>query len=92
MTVVNNLHPTLSGERTVHAVQPNVLKTMVEGCTDPWVTRWPSRGEWRIVGDTLHYVDPENTDTILFSYTFHFDDEQPTGPRTETSENILEAE
>jgi hypothetical protein len=84
VSVVNNLHPKLTGERTVHQVQSRGLKTMAEGATEPYETRWPAKDEWRIDGDTLHYVDPANPDKINFSYTFHFQ-EQPN-PQTPTEE------
>lgn len=78
VSVVNHLHPKLTGERTVHQVQTRDLKTMVDGATEPYVTRWPAKNEWRIDGDTLHYVDPDNPEKIYFSLTFHFEDqEQP---------------
>ncbi|WNI17683.1 hypothetical protein [Actinacidiphila sp. ITFR-21] len=80
VTVVNNLHPRLSGERTVHAVQTRGIKTTAEGATDPWFARWPSKGEWRIEGDTLHYVSPKDPDKIDFSYTFAFDAEEQVEP------------
>ncbi|PNE43398.1 hypothetical protein [Streptomyces noursei] len=73
LTVVNTLCPNLSGERTVHQVQARGLQTLAAGATDPWFVRWPAQGEWRIEGDTLHFIDPENPDRIFFSYIFAFD-------------------
>ncbi|WP_434598163.1 hypothetical protein [Streptomyces sp. A5-4] len=78
VTVVNNMHPVLSGERTVHAVQTKGLRTMPEGEGTPWFVAWPRKGEWRVEGDTLHFVDVKNPDKIFVSYTFHFETEDQT--------------
>ncbi|MEU9599757.1 hypothetical protein AB0E06_23455 [Streptomyces sp. NPDC048109] len=34
------------------------------------------RGEWRIEGNTLHFLDDADPDRVVFSYTFHFDNEE----------------
>ncbi|MFD9815197.1 hypothetical protein [Streptomyces sp. NPDC059080] len=80
--VINFMHPTLSGERTVHQVQSRALKTMAEGARDPWSVPWPAAGEWRIEGDTLHWVDSENPDKVNVSYTFRFDTAEQAEPET----------
>lgn len=82
VTVVNHMHPTLSGKRTVHQVQSRALKTMAEGASDPWSVPWPAEGEWRIEDDTLHWVDPENPDNVRVSYAFSFDAAAQDKPET----------
>jgi hypothetical protein len=82
VTVVNHIHPALSGERTVHAMQTKGFKTMPEGKDTPWFVAWPRKGEWRVEGNTLHFVDIENPDKIFASYTFHFETEEETSVRT----------
>ncbi|MEV6309924.1 hypothetical protein AB0M10_15165 [Streptomyces sp. NPDC051840] len=81
VTVVNHIHPHLSGERTVHAVRGRDLVTNAEGDPNPLRAAWPRSGEWRIEGNTLHWLAPPNHTTpghVRVSYTFH--DDKPEAP------------
>lgn len=76
VTVVNNLHPHLSGERTVAKVQTRNLATRAEDGT-LWWTDWPKASLARIEGNTLHFLHDNDPDRVTFSYTFHVSDEKP---------------
>ncbi|MDI5964057.1 hypothetical protein [Streptantibioticus silvisoli] len=74
VTVVNNLYPRLSGERTVDQVQTRRLATRAED-NGVWWADWPKAPLARVEGDTLHFLSDADPRRVIFSYTFHFDAE-----------------
>lgn len=74
VTVVNNLYPRLSGERTVDHVQSRRLATRAEN-SGVWWADWPEAPLARIEGNTLHFLSEGDPAGVVFSYTFHFDAE-----------------
>jgi hypothetical protein len=73
VSVTNNVHPHLSGERTVEKVQTKKLATRSQDGV--WWTDWPKALAVRIEGDTLHFLDADR-EKVAYSYTFHFEEHQ----------------
>ena len=71
VTVVNNLHPRLSGERTVDQVQIRRPATRAEDGV--WWADWPKVPLARVEGNALHFLSDADPRRVIFSYTFHFD-------------------